>query len=64
VDWELKPELVQRAREALREVALAEEICRRGTAAGYDMAALQAPCTYYRDRLQAILQEFAPKRIE
>jgi hypothetical protein len=45
--------------EALRKVADAEEICRQGAAAGYDMTAQDMACQYYRQRLEAVRQHLA-----
>lgn len=60
----LEPQKLEALRAAIRAVQEAEDICRQGEAAGYDMSPTKIPCAYYRERLQAILDNFSPKRIE
>lgn len=53
-----------RVKDALKQVAEAERLCREGAQVGYDTQAEQLACQYYQERLQKILDQWGRKTRE
>lgn len=59
----IAPDLLANVRDALRKVDAAIDLCRKGQKCGYDMSGDEAVAQAFKSRLQAILQEFGPKKV-
>lgn len=60
----LDPQKEQMVVDAIRSIEEAEDLCRRASAAGFDMQAQNLACQYYRDQLARIREQLARPRRE